>query len=297
MNSFDSFIQYLADEKRYSQLTVTAYGNDLEQFFTYVGQVEKGIGLEQITAELIRQWVLTLLEDEGISARSVNRKISSLKAFYNYEMRMGRISHNPTLALQSPKFKGRLPEYVERSDMEKLFGEDLFADSFEGKRDRLVLEMLYATGIRLSELLNLHRNDVDLPNKTLKVLGKRNKERIIPFGSTLSELLTSYFDFYENNIAEGKGNYYIFVTANGKKLYPKAIYRIVHKYLEMVTTISKKSPHVIRHTFATHLLNNGADLNAIKAILGHRSLAATQVYTHNSIEQLKSIYKLAHPRA
>lgn len=297
MINFDSFLQYLQYEKRGSALTVSAYRLDLQQFFTFVEETQDIDDLEKVTADIIRAWTLTLLEDNGISARSVNRKISSLKAFFKYEAQQQHITHNPTLALQAPKFKSKLPEYVEQGDMKQLFNDDLFADDFEGKRDRLILEVLYATGIRLSEMLNLHRNDVDLGGRTLKVLGKRNKERIIPFGDKLHELLTSYFDFYENNIADGNGNYYIFVTAKGEKLYPKAVYRIVHKYLEMVTTISKKSPHIIRHTFATHLLNNGADLNAIKAILGHSSLAATQVYTHNSIEQLKSIYKQAHPRA
>lgn len=297
MINFDSFLQYLQHEKRCSALTVSAYRLDLLQFFSFIEETQNITSIEEITAEIIRNWILTLLEDNGISARSVNRKISSLKALYRYEMRQQRVSLNPTLSLQAPKFKGRLPEYVEQGDMEHLFNDVLFDDTFEGKRDRLVLEVLYATGIRLSEMLNLQRNDIDLSGRTLKVLGKRDKERVIPFGENLFKLLTSYIDFYENNIAEDNGNYYIFVTAKGKKLYPKAVYRIVHKYLEMVTTISKKSPHVIRHTFATHLLNNGADLNAIKAILGHSSLAATQVYTHNSIEQLKSIYKLAHPRA
>lgn len=297
MISFDSFLQYLQYEKRCSALTVSAYRIDLQQFFSFVEETQDITAIEEITADTIRTWLLTLLEDDGISVRSVNRKISSLKAFYRYELRQQHIAYNPTLSLQAPKFKGKLPEYVELNDMEQLFNADLFADNFEGRRDRLVLEILYATGIRLSEMLNLRRNNIGLNDRTLKVLGKRNKERVIPFGENLYELLTSYIDFYENNIAEGNGNYYIFVTAKGRKLYPKAVYRIVHKYLEMVTTISKKSPHVIRHTFATHLLNNGADLNAIKAILGHSSLAATQVYTHNSIEQLKSIYKLAHPRA
>ena len=297
MINFDAFIEYLSYEKRASKLTVDAYQRDLRQFFTHI-EKEQGISaLKEVTTEVIRAWILTLLEDEQVSARSVNRKISALRAFYRYEMKQQRIEHDPTAALQSPKFKGQLPEYVDQHDMEKLFNDELFTDNFEGKRDRLVLEMLYATGIRLSELLNLHRDDLNLEGKTIKVLGKRNKERIIPFGNQLLEILTSYLNFYENNFAEANGNYYIFVTANGKQLYPKAVYRIVHKYLEMVTTISKKSPHVIRHTFATHLLNNGADLNAIKELLGHSSLSATQVYTHNSIEQLKSIYKQAHPRA
>lgn len=297
MKTLDSYIEYLRYEKRCSENTITAYQHDIEQFFLYMDKALQITELNNISSSDIRTWILTLLEDEQHTARTVNRKISALKAFYRYHLKIGDVSYNPMLQIHAPKFSKKLPEYVEEKDMGKLFEGIAFPNDFEGRRDRLILELFYATGIRLSELLGIKKLDVDFFNSSIKVLGKRNKERIIPFGSNLHDLLTSYMEYYEKTIVPDINNYYIFVAANGKKLYPKAIYRIVRKYLDMVTTIDKRSPHVIRHTFATHLLNNGADLNAIKEILGHSSLAATQVYTHNSMEQLKSIYKQAHPRA
>ena len=297
MISYSSFIDYLRYEKRSSEHTVTAYSRDLEQFARYMEE-SLGIGaLQDVTADDIRTWIITMLEDSGDTARTVNRKLSALKAFYRHEVKVGAVTDNPMRQVRSPKFQKRLPVYVEQRDMEHLFSDVEFGEEYEGVRDRLVLEMFYATGMRLSELLNLRKNSIDFTNNTLKVLGKRNKERIIPFGNKLRDLLTTHIGNYEKKFGTDIQNYYIFVAANGKKLYPKAIYRIVRKYLDMVTSIDKRSPHVIRHTFATHMLNNGADLNAIKEILGHGSLAATQVYTHNSMEQLKSIYKQAHPRA
>lgn len=297
MINFDAFIGYLRYEKRSSANTVSAYEGDLRQFAEYMEKILEVTELEKVTAGDIRTWILTLLEDEKLSARSVNRKMSALRDFYRFEQKAGRVKHNPMEGIQGPKFREKLPEYVEQKDMEKLFSAELFEDTFEGRRDRLMLELFYATGMRLSELLNIKRLDLDLYNSSVKVLGKRNKERIIPFGNRMRELLTKYLEYYVENIAPENENFYIFVAANGRQLYPKAVYRIVRKYLDMVTTIDKRSPHVIRHTFATHMLNRGADLNAIKEILGHSSLAATQVYTHNSMEQLKSIYKQAHPRA
>ena len=253
--------------------------------------------LSDVHSEDIRAWVISLLEDESLEARSVSRKISAVKAFYRYKLKIKELTVNPTLTIHAPKLPKKLPQYVEQRDMEHLFNDIPFEESFEGLRDRTILELFYATGMRESELLNIKVQDIHFQDNTLKVLGKRNKERIIPFGNRLSELLTLYLENLQKKFSDGTENNYIFVTANGKQLYPKAVYRIVRKYLDMVTTIDKRSPHVIRHTFATHLLNNGADLNAIKTILGHSSLAATQVYTHNSIEQLKSIYQQAHPRA
>lgn len=297
MKTLDSYIEYLRYEKRCSENTIIAYQHDIEQFYLYMDKALQITELNNISSSDIRTWILTLLEDEQHTARTINRKISALKAFYRYHLKIGDVSYNPMLQIHAPKFSKKLPEYVEEKDMGRLFEGITFSDDFEGKRDRLILELFYATGIRLSELLGIKKLDVDFFNSNIKVLGKRNKERIIPFGSNLHDLLTSYMEYYEKTIVPDINNYYIFVAANGKKLYPKAIYRIVRKYLDMVTTIDKRSPHVIRHTFATHLLNNGADLNAIKEILGHSSLAATQVYTHNSMEQLKSIYKQAHPRA
>lgn len=297
MFDFQNFIDYLQIEKRESQNTVLAYKEDLTQFFDFMENVLEISAIEDMKASDIRTWVVTLLEDQAHSARTVNRKLSALKAFYRYELKIERVTTNPMMQIHAPKFHKKLPEFVEEDDMDKLFTSNLFEDNFEGLRDETILELFYATGMRLSELLNISRQDIDLYGDSVKVLGKRNKERIIPFGIRMRNLLTRYIENYEKKFSPDIENYYIFVTAKGNKMYPKAVYRIVRKYLDLVTTIDKRSPHVIRHTFATHMLNNGADLNAIKEILGHSSLAATQVYTHNSIEQLKSIYKQAHPRA
>lgn len=297
MIEYSHFIDYLKYEKRMSPHTITAYQSDLAQFSEFAGERLRVESAAEVAAKDIRTWIISLLEDESVQASSVNRKISSLRAFFRHELAAGRVEKNPTAGVIAPKNRKKLPVYVDKKDMERLFSDDLFADDYEGRRDQMILEVFYETGIRLSELINIRRLDVNLGNNTIKVMGKRSKERVIPFGNRMSELLTIYFEYYEKNVVAESENYYIFVTAKGGKLYPEAVYRIVRKYLDMVTTISKRSPHVIRHTFATHMLNNGADLNAIKAILGHSSLAATQIYTHNSVEQLKSIYKQAHPRA
>ena len=295
--NYQDFIDYLQYEKRVSPHTVTAYEHDLSQFFSFLQEKLEINQLPDVHTEDIRAWIISLLEDESLQAKSVNRKISAVRAFYRYKLKIKELTTNPTLSIHAPKIPKKLPQYVDVKDMEHLFSDIPFEDSFEGVRDRTILELFYATGMRLSELLNIKTQDIHLQDNTVKVLGKRNKERIIPFGNKLSELLTIYLGYLEKKFVEGTKNNYIFVTAKGEQLYPKAVYRIVRKYLDMVTTIDKRSPHVIRHTFATHMLNNGADLNAIKTILGHSSLASTQVYTHNSIEQLKSIYNQAHPRA
>ena len=294
---YQDFIDYLRYEKRVSPHTVTAYERDLSQFFSFLQEKLEINQLPDVHTEDIRAWIISLLEDESLQAKSVNRKISAVRAFYRYKLKIKELTTNPTLSIHAPKIPKKLPQYVDAKDMEHLFSDVPFEDSFEGLRDRTILELFYATGMRLSELLNIKTQDVHLQDNTIKVLGKRNKERLVPFGNKLSELLTIYLGYLEKKFVEGTKNNYIFVTAKGEQLYPKAVYRIVRKYLDMVTTIDKRSPHVIRHTFATHMLNNGADLNAIKTILGHSSLASTQVYTHNSIEQLKSIYNQAHPRA
>ena len=295
--NYNDFIDYLRYERRVSAHTVTAYEGDLSQFFAFLEEKLEIHQLSDVHSEDIRAWVISLLEDESLEPRSVGRKISAVKAFYRYKLKIKELSVNPTLTIHTPKIAKKLPQYVEQRDMEHLFTDIPFEETFEGLRDRTILELFYATGMRESELLNLKTQDIHFQDNTIKVLGKRNKERLIPFGNRLSELLTMYLENLQKKFSDGTENNYIFVTDKGEQLYPKAVYRIVRKYLDMVTTIDKRSPHVLRHTFATHLLNNGADLNAIKTILGHSSLAATQVYTHNSIEQLKSIYKQAHPRA
>ena len=297
MIALEPFLNHLRYEKRSSEHTVKSYEIDLRQFAEYMEQVLGHSSLTEVDKTSIRTWILTLLEDSKISPRSVNRKLSALRNLIRFEKQAGRLQQDPMSGIQGPKFREKLPEYVEIKDMDRLFVPEQFEDSFEGWRDRTMLELFYATGMRLSELLNIRKQDIDFYESSVKVLGKRNKERIIPFGSQMRDLLTKYLEYYAENISPETENFYIFVAANGKKLYPKAVYRIVRKHLDMVTTIDKRSPHVIRHTFATHMLNRGADLNAIKEILGHSSLAATQVYTHNSMEQLKSIYKQAHPRA
>ena len=294
--SVAKFLDYLKYEKRSSVHTVTAYEGDLAQFEEYLDENFKEVKILEIEPIMVRAWMMDLLEKK-VSPRSIGRKTSALRAFFRYHVKLKNVSINPMESVTAPKVKKRLPQFVEEEEMDNLFREDLFADTFEGWRDRLIIELFYATGMRLSELTNIRRDDLDLYACQVKVLGKRNKERIIPFSPRLKEVMIKYLTLFDEKNPEIPKNYYIFVAQNCNKIYPKAVYRIVRKYLDLVTTIDKRSPHVLRHTFATHLLNHGADINAIKEILGHASLAATQIYTHNSIEKLKNIYNQAHPRA
>ena len=288
------FENYLKSEKRFSPHTVVAYLNDVNQFkeflIDYVGNVSE----IEVSHKTIRSWLVFLLDDKGVSSNSANRKLSSLKTYYRFLLLVGEISENPAVKVVPPKITKRIPEFVGESSMNEILSDDLFPDSFEGVRDRLVIEMLYQTGMRLSELLGMKASDFEQHLKSVKVLGKRNKERIIPITSSLCLLTLRYINLRsEQGVEDG----FLIVTNKGKKAYPKMIYKIVNKYLGMVSSIQKKSPHVLRHTFATHMLNNGADLNTIKSLLGHANLSATQVYTHNSFEKLKTIYSQAHPRA
>ncbi len=288
-----SFFRYLEFEKRFSRHTIVAYQNDLDQYAAYINSQFELDDLNQISHTFIRSWIVSMM-DTGIKSKSINRKISSLKTYYKFLQREGIIAQSPMQKIISPKTPKRLPQFVEQSQMENLLDEVDFENTFEGYRDRLILEVFYATGIRVSELVNLKSANVDTSRMFLKVLGKRNKERIIPISAELLTTIDQYNRFKEQ---EGLINSeYFFVRNNGEAMYTKKVYRMVNSELSKVTSIQKKSPHVLRHTFATHMLNNGADLNAIKEILGHSSLAATQVYTHNSIEKLKSIYKQAHPK-
>jgi integrase/recombinase XerC len=296
MSLVNIFLSYLQSEKRASEHTVVSYRNDLEQFRNYLQQAFPNTDWKEVDTTLIRTWVITLMEKK-LTPRSIKRKISALNSFYKYHIKMGVFEANPMLQVHTPKMSLRLPQFIEEKDMEKLFDADLFANNFEGWRDRTIIELFYATGMRLSELRALTFSNIDMLNNQVKVLGKRNKERLIPFGHTFQNIFNKYVAFFEENFGAPSQNNFIFVNVNGKQLAPKNIYANVRHYLDMITTIEKRSPHIIRHTFATHLLNRGADLNTIKELLGHSSLAATQVYTHNSIEKLKSIYKLAHPRA
>lgn len=289
----NDFLKYLQYERRYSKHTLIAYENDILQFQSFLSQTNKTI----LTASHkdIRLWTISLI-DAQIEARSVNRKISSIRSFYRFALKEGVVTESPVIKVQSPKTAKKLPVFISEQKMDALLDGNEFDDTFEGVRDRLVIELLFATGIRLNELLTLKQSDFLPAEKTIKVLGKRNKERIIPLNLTVLNYLEYYLEA-KNKEGFGQMSDALVITAKGKPAYAKLIYRIVNKYLEKVSTQTKKSPHILRHSFATSLLNNGADINAIKDLLGHASLAATQVYTHNSIERLKSIYKQAHPKA
>lgn len=290
-----SFINYLKFEKHYSVHTIQAYQDDLVQFFDYMALQFGEQTLKAITPGVVRSW-LASLKDEGLSSRSINRKISSLKSFFKYQMRCGEVEQSPMVAITSPKAGKRLPVYVEQENIATLFENIGFPDSWEGRTDRLLLAVFYHTGIRLSELVNLQERQVDRGNRSIKVLGKGNKERVIPIGPVLIGEIDAYCQRKRAEF-ETPDTRYLFVGRGGKKLYAQYVYRAVKKYLSQVTTIDKKSPHVLRHSFATHLMNEGAELNSVKELLGHSSLAATQVYTHNTIEKLKDVYRKAHPKA
>ncbi len=283
-----SFLQYLEKHKRYSPKTIEAYANDLKQFYAFANLHE-----DQITTDhkIIRKWIASLSE-QGISHRSINRKISVLRSFYKFLMRNEIIEVNPLDKVLAPKMEKKLPEFIPEKDL-NILPNDLFPDTFAGLRDRLIFEILYQTGMRRNELVNLKETDIDFGNGTIKVLGKRNKERIIPLSDPLINLIKKYID----KKREISSCPYLIVTDKGKQAYDKFIYRKIRHILTLLTNVSKKSPHILRHSFATHLLNNGADINAIKTVLGHSNLSATQIYTHTSTKELTKIYKLAHPRA
>lgn len=290
-----SFLNYIEYEKRYSKHTITSYRNDLLQFKVFLeGEYEITSFIDAAHSN-IRHWILTLMED-GLNPKTINRKIATLKSYYKFQLREGVITKNPMLKIQSPKMEKKLPVFVEESNMENLLDYFEFSNDFKGIRDRMVIELLYGTGIRLSELIELEENNVSIFDKTIKVLGKGNKERIIPLNANLLITIKLYGKVKKDENFSNKIKQFI-VKNDGEKVYPTFIYRMVKKYLGAVTTGEKKSPHVLRHTFATHLLNKGADLNAVKELLGHTSLAATQVYTHNSIEKLKKVFEQAHPKA
>ena len=287
------FLDYLKFEKRYSQHTLLSYQNDLEQFAAYLASQFDSPALKAITPMFIRSW-LAELKGEKMSAKTINRKISSLKSFFKYQLKTGVLASSPMATIVAPKISKRLPVYVEQKDMHTLFDHVEFSDDWEGRTQKLVLRLFYATGMRLSELINLKESQLDVSVSQVKVLGKGNKERIIPVSKELTADLANYITGKTVRIP---GVMTVFTSENGKSLQPRAVYAFVKKKLAAVTTVQKKSPHILRHSFATHLMNNGADLNAVKELLGHSSLAATQVYTHNSIEQLKEVFKKAHPKA
>jgi integrase/recombinase XerC len=288
------FLDYLKYEKRTSQHTFTAYENDLDQFVLFGNQWVEDFCVEKADHHLIRQWIVSMM-DIGIKARSVNRKVSTLKSFYKFLMREGILEKNPTDRVIVPKMAKKLPVFVQESEMNRLLDGRFFTDDFEGKRDKAVISLFYGTGIRLSELKDIRFPDFNVKEKVIKVHGKRNKDRLVPFPLEIATVVTEYINM--RNELFGDSNQILFLTEKGDPIYSKLIYRIVKKHLSLVTTLDQRSPHILRHSYATHLLNRGADLNAIKELLGHSNLAATQVYTHTTFEKLKSVYKQAHPRA
>ena len=293
-NLVQSFIDYLRFEKRFSVHTVKAYTDDLSQFFSYVHIQYEIENPEAISTLFIRSWMASLAEQE-MNPRSINRKLSCLRSFFDHARRTGKLQSNPAASIQVLKTAKRLPSYVEEGQMNDLLRHVEFPDDWNGKTERLVVEILYQTGIRVSELVNIRENHINQSLQSLKVLGKGNKERIIPLGKSLLEKIRGYVS-QKSHYLEGEGGGFLLENEKRKKMQTRQVYSIVKKYLSLVTTAEKKSPHVLRHSFATHLTNRGADLNAVKELLGHSSLAATQVYTHNSIEKLRDIHKKAHPK-
>lgn len=290
----NEFQKYLQSEKRFSPHTVKAYLNDLSQFLDFVVREYEDLPFLDINHKTIRSWLVSLVSQSDIASNSINRKLSSLKTYYRFLQLTEIVSSNPTVKVISPKINKRLPEFVDQKSMNKLLDFGVFPDNFEGIRDQLIMELLYQTGIRLSELLGITVNDIEKNTGAVKVLGKRNKQRLVPVNKEIMTLCEKYIKYRsELTLLTDK----LIVTSKGKAAYPKLVYNTVNAYLSKVSTIHKKSPHVLRHTFATHMLNNGADLNTIKELLGHANLSATQVYTHNSFEKLKTIYNQAHPRA
>ena len=293
--AIQDFLDHLKFQKRYSWHTLISYQNDLRSFFDYLQMQYGDPPIADINPVLVRSW-LAKLKTEGFESRSISRKISALKSFFKYQIRQGLIKGSPMATIISPKAKKRLPQYVEKDDMERLLREVEFPDNWGGRTARLLILLFYATGIRQAELVGLKETQLAPFNNSVKVLGKGDKERIIPVSMELMQLLEDYVRDKQKNFKDYDKDF-LFINERGKKLYPRYVYDVVNRYLSLVTTIDKKSPHVLRHSFATHLMNNGADLNAVKELLGHSSLAATQVYTHNSISKLKEIHKKAHPKA
>ncbi|MFT2007293.1 tyrosine-type recombinase/integrase [Pontibacter sp. 13R65] len=291
----DLFFKYLQYEKRYSPHTLTSYHTDLGQFAEYLQEVYQITDAAEADHAIIRSWLLSLVQ-KHLEARSINRKIACLRSYYRFLLSQQRIQVNPMLRIKAPKASKKLPGFVPEQPFNNLLDTFEFEDSFEGHRDKLILEFLYGTGMRLAELIGIEHQDVNLHARTVRVLGKGNKERIIPINDSLHTTIELYLAAKKSAIPDNNSEK-LLVTSKARPLYPKFIYRVVKKYISLITTSEHNSPHVLRHSFATHLLNKGADLNAIKDLLGHASLAATQVYTHNSIEKLKSIFEKAHPKA
>jgi integrase/recombinase XerC len=293
MNYQESFISYLKYEKRTSPHTVVAYKKDLDQFVLYCTEAIGEFDVNRVDAKGVRSWIVSLME-EHLTPRTVNRKVSTVKAFFRYLMKENIVESNPAVNLPLPKVRKKLPLFVEENNLHHLLDNGYFANDFRGIRDKFIIALLYGTGIRLAELLTLKESDFDTNGNLIKVFGKRQKERIIPYPREMNKLLFEYLDIRNKETGYNSGT--LLVTESGKPVYEKLIYRVVKKNLEYVTSLEQKSPHVLRHSYATHLLNKGADLNAVKELLGHANLSATQVYTHTTFEKLHDIYKQAHPR-
>lgn len=290
-----AFLDYLSFQKRYSPHTIVSYQNDLTGFFDFIDLQFGSTTIAEINASFVRSW-LASMKESGMESKSLNRKISSLKSFFKYQLIQGAVLTSPMVTIISPKVKKRLPQFVDEKDIQTLFSHVSFPDNWEGSTHRLLLALFYNTGIRQAELVNLKESQIDIGNGNIKVVGKGNKERVLPISKDMMLSILAYM--------KGKRSHFeqfdaviLLVNGKGKALYPKYVYNVVKQYLTSITTIDKKSPHVLRHSFATHLMNNGADLNAVKELLGHSSLAATQIYTHNTIEKLKDVYNKAHPKA
>jgi integrase/recombinase XerC len=294
MSHQESFINYLKYEKRYSPLTAVAYKKDLDQFEEFFVKTVGDFNVEGINDKIARAWVVEMM-DQGLTARTVNKKISALKSFYKYLLRLEVVKENNLVNVIVPKVRKKLPQFVEEKNLNHLLDDGFFGNDFEALRDKLILSLLYGAGIRLAELMHLKDGDIYQSEFLIKVLGKRNKERIIPYPRSLNLLIGQYIA--ERTRLFGSHSACLLLTSKGKPVYEKLIYRVVTRNLALVTTIDKKSPHVLRHTFATHLLNRGADLNAVKEMLGHSNLSATQIYTHTSLDKIQKVYRQAHPRS
>lgn len=296
----DLFLDYLRAERNYSNLTIVGYGTDLREFEAFFLGVDEEQKWETVDADLIRQWIMQLMSTEkngqGLQPSSVNRKLSSLRSFYRFLLIQGYVKVNPVSKVKGPKRKKTLPFFLRESEMDKLLDGGMFDDDFQGCRDRMILELFYSTGVRLSELIGLDDVDVDFSASWIKVTGKRNKQRLIPFGDELREAMLIYIKVRNETLPMRLSNAF-FVRKNGERMYPALVYNLVRKNLSKVTALKKRSPHVLRHTFATSMLNHSAELESVKELLGHNSLATTEIYTHATFEELKQIYKQAHPRA
>ena len=290
----DSFLDYLRYERNYSEKTVLAYGEDISQLQEFAQEEIGEFNPLEVKPELIREWIVSLM-DRGYTSTSVNRKLSSLRSFYKFLLKKKVVLVDPLRKITGPKNKKPLPSFLKENEMNRLLDDTDFGEGFEGCRDHLIIEMFYATGIRLSELIGLDDKDVDFSASLLKVTGKRNKQRLIPFGDELKEGMLEYVNVRNEQVLESGGAF--FVRKNGERLYKNLVYNLVKRNLSKVVTLKKRSPHVLRHTFATTMLNNEAELGAVKELLGHESITTTEIYTHATFEELKKVYKQAHPRA